>query len=367
MFYCSANAQTISLNGQASGWLISQPEKSVVSQLGLRYIPDLLLTETLSGDYYFDTEISINTYLTQDFSAANTDETNFKIKPYRLWARLSSNQYEVRLGLQKINFGSATLFRPLKWFDTIDPRDPLALSEGVYGLLARYYFEDNTNIWLWGLYDNKDLKGWEFIPTKDNSIEFGGRFQTPFLTGEAGLTFHHRKADLSRIPSFSALTNQQYVNENRFAFDGKWDAEIGIWLEAAVIHRDIDVSNLKYQRMITVGADYTFDFGDGLHVLSEFFNTENSNKFLGSGEGKNFAGLSSDYPVGLFDNVSAFYYRDWTNKENYFSFTWQRIYDNWMIYFIGFLNPDNAALNQSQSGNNALAGNGLQIMVVFNH
>ena len=118
--------------------------------------------------------------------------------------------------------------------------------------------------------------------------------------------------------------------------------------------------------MITLGADYTFPVGNGLHMLSEFFNTENSEKLLGKGDGSNFAGVSADYPVGLFDNVSAFFYRDWTSKENYFTFNWQRTYDNWMIYFIGFLNPDNAKLNQTQSGN-ALAGNGVQIMVVFNH
>lgn len=338
-----------------------------MSQLGIRYIPDLLLTVTLAKDYFFDAEISINTYLTQDFNNAYTDETNFKIKPYRLWARFSSKQYEVRLGLQKMNFGSATLFRPLRWFDTIDPRDPLALSEGVYGLLARCYFKDNTNIWLWGLYDNKDLKGWENMPTKSNTFEFGGRFQTPLLTGEAGLTFHHRQADLDKTPRIVDLSNQQYANENRFAFDGKWDAGIGIWLEGAVIQRDIDIPNLKYQRMLTVGADYTFAVGNGLHVLSEYFNAENSHKFLGSGKGTNFVGVSGNYPVGLLDNVSAFYYRDWTNKENYLSFTWQRTYDNWIIYLMGFLNPDNAALNQSQSGSKTLAGNGFQIMLVFNH
>jgi len=59
--------------------------------------------------------------------------------------------------LQKINFGSATLFRLLMWFDRIDPRDPLKLTDGVYGLLLRYYFHNNTNIWLWGLYSITNL------------------------------------------------------------------------------------------------------------------------------------------------------------------------------------------------------------------
>jgi len=56
-----------------------------------------------------------------------------------MWIRLSTKQFELRAGLQKINFGSATLLRPLMWFDKIDPRDPLQLTDGVYALLARYY------------------------------------------------------------------------------------------------------------------------------------------------------------------------------------------------------------------------------------
>ena len=68
--------------------------------------------------------------------------------------RYSSDQFELRLGLQKINFGSASMLRPLMWFDQMDPRDPLHLTDGVWGLLARYYFLNNANIWLWGLYGN---------------------------------------------------------------------------------------------------------------------------------------------------------------------------------------------------------------------
>lgn len=360
-------AQTFTLQGQASAWATGVPEKSFISNTGIRYIPDLFIEQPLSDDIFADLEFSINTYLTTDVHDWKTKNEIAKLKPYRLWLRTSTNQFEARVGLQKINFGSATLFRPLMWFDKIDPRDPLKLTDGVYGLLLRYYFQNNANIWLWGLYDNNEIKGWEIAPTKDNGIEFGGRFQTPLFSGEAGLTYHHRKSDLSKTPSLAALSTQKYFEENRFAFDGKWDAEIGLWLEGAVIHRDIDIPFIKYQRMITVGADYTFDLGNGLHVLSEFFNTENSDKFLGNGDGTNFAGISADYPIGLFDNASAFYYRDWTNEENYFTVTWQRTYDNWMIYLIGFFNPENAVLNQTKSESNSLAGNGFQIMVVFNH
>ena len=62
---------------------------------------------------------------------------------------LINKNIENRLGLQKIDFGSALLIRPLQWFNQIDPRDPLRLTNGVYGILFRQYFNDNSNIWLW--------------------------------------------------------------------------------------------------------------------------------------------------------------------------------------------------------------------------
>ena len=112
-----------------------------------------------------------------------------------MWVKFSGDQFELRAGLQKINFGSAQMFRPLMWFDRIDPRDPLQLTDGVYGLLARYYFLNNANIWLWGLYGDDKIKGWELIPSKKNSIEYGGRVQLPLYTGEIAATYHHRTAD----------------------------------------------------------------------------------------------------------------------------------------------------------------------------
>ena len=68
------------------------------------------------------------------------DSTDFRFKPYRLWLRYSTSHLEIRAGLQKINFGSSNILRPLMWFDKMDFRDPLMLTDGVYALLGRYYF-----------------------------------------------------------------------------------------------------------------------------------------------------------------------------------------------------------------------------------
>ncbi len=361
-----AFSQPVALNGQFSGWLTGNAE-SLISQSGFRYIPEVFIQKTLGSRFIADAEISLNTYATGNFHGWKRAETEGTFKPYRLWARFAGNQFEARLGLQKISFGSATLFRPLMWFDRIDPRDPLKLTNGVHGILLRTYFQNNANMWLWGLYDNNDLRGWETAPTEDNGTEFGGRLQIPVSTGEAGITYHHRKADFSQLPFLSSLSNKKLVDENRFALDGKWNVKIGLWFEGSMIRRDTDIALMKYQRLWTVGADYTLGIGNGLYVMTEFFNSENSDEIFGSGEGIQFSGSSVNYPVGLVDQVSGIYYYDFTNRGNYLMFNWQRTYDNWLLYIIGFFNPEAVRLNQTQPGGNTFSGNGFQIVVVFNH
>ena len=122
--------------------------------------------------------------------------------------KFSGDQFEVRAGLQKINFGSASMLRPLMWFDQIDPRDPLQLTDGVYVLLGRYYFLNNANIWVWALYGNDSRKGWEQIPSLKKVPEFGGRLQLPVSHGELGTTYHYRVADASSVPNLPHGTSQ---------------------------------------------------------------------------------------------------------------------------------------------------------------
>jgi hypothetical protein len=377
-----ASPQSIGFQGQLSGWTTINGNKLSESQLGIRYIPNLTLQRTLSESWIVDTELSVNTFGSGQMHGGQEFQTDGKCKPYRLWLRLSSSQFEARIGLQKINFGSAVLLRPLMWFDRIDPRDPLQLTDGVYGLLLRYYFLNNANIWLWGLVGNDETKGWEFMPSDDKSIEYGGRIQYPFPRGEIGATFHHRRVDLQKgitrllsladVPMapaeslFDAIDLGK-ISENRIGLDGKWDVEVGLWFESALVHQDIDLLPLKYRRLMNIGLDYTFGVGNGLHAMVEHFLFEISEEAFGEGEGFEFSALSLNYPLGLIDNLTAMIYYDWENKDWYRFINWQRMYDRWSFYLIGFWNPDQFQIYQNQTENNLFAGKGLQLMIVLNH
>jgi len=361
-------SQTVNLNGQMTGWITSKPPTSVVSQIGLRYIPDLFFEKVISDRLFLDADISMNWSASADIHNWDVYQSSHKFKAYRLWARLSTDRLETRLGLQKINFGSAVLFRPLQWFDRIDPRDPLKITDGVYGLLLRYYFQDNTNIWLWGLYGNNERKGLEFAPTVQHNVEFGGRVQVPLPTGEAGISYHHRNTDFSKsvfsIPDSIAGSS---VPENRLGLDGKWDVGVGVWMEGVLIHHQTNRQGLKYQRALTLGIDYTFDVGNGLTTIAEHFTSALTDRPFGKGDGNTLSGLSANYPLGLVDTISAILFYDWDNRDWYRTFTWQRMYDNWTFYLLGFWNPEELRLNQNQDSNNTFAGKGIYVMIVFNH
>jgi hypothetical protein len=360
-------SQTIGLQGQISGWTTINHSKSTNTQFGLRYIPEFSIEKKISEKYSVYSEVSVNAYSSSLFISSKDTETNSRIKPYRMWIKFSSSQFEIRLGLQKINFGSASLLRPLMWFDRIDPRDPLQMTDGVYGILGRYYLINNANLWLWALYGNNKTKGMELLPTEKGKIEYGGRLQAPMYKGEIGLTYHHRQADLHDQPLAILLSKENSIPEDRLGFDGKWDIGIGLWLEGVIIHQDVLLKPLQYQRLSTIGLDYTFSVGNGIYTMAEYFTLATSDKAFHGGESYSFAAASMSYPLNVVDSIRLMLYYNNENRDWYRFINWQRVYDKWSFYYMGFWNPDQFQIYPNMQGNNLFAGKGFQVMVVFNY
>ena len=360
----SAHAQMADLSGQASGWVTVKHDNT---QVGLRYIPELSLMKDISDTYKISAEAAVNAQWSNRFEGSGHIGSTSAVDPYRLWVRFASPQYEMRAGLQKISFGSATLLRPLMWFDSIDPRDPLQLTNGVYGLLGRYYYLNNANIWMWALYGNDDLKGWETLPGDKREIEFGGRVQIPVLAGEMGISYHRRRVDPKESGFGVQHPSLGKFPEDRFGIDGKWDVGVGLWFEGTVTRRDINVPEPRYQRLLTVGGDYTFDLGNGPHLLFEQFVCDEAQNAFGSGKGNWLSALSIDYPLSVLDKVAMIAYYDWYRDEWSRLLQWQRTYDRWQVHVSAFWNPDQTSLSQGTAGIGSFAGSGVQVMLVFNH
>jgi hypothetical protein len=360
----------ISVNGQVTAWGIAQMKDPVPVQFGGRFVPTVLGDFKLSTNSKIDFEASLNINGTADFTGLRYDTVMGQFKPYRVWARYSGQNWEVRAGLQKINFGSAKMFRPLMWFDGMDVRDPLQLTDGVYGLLGKYFFENNANVWAWGLIGNKNPKGYDLWGTAQWKPEIGGRFQMPAGPGQIAVSTNFRKAQVRNL--FSNLWNDYtLMNESRIGLDGKWDVGIGLWFESSTTFTDTQNQNLpllyKIQDMWNLGVDYTFPVGNGIGATVEYFRYHAGDQFIVNGNAVNVLGTMLSYPISMLDNLSGMvFYLPGQNKfMNYLS--WSRTYDNFNIYGIGYWNPENVQLVTAQSQNrNMFAGKGIQIMVSYN-
>ncbi len=330
-----------------------------------RYIPSVNYSVGFTGHKLLDLEASANTYGTYSFNLYGKSSSDYSISPYRVWIRYSSEQLELRAGLQKINFGSASLLRPLMWFDQMDSRDPLNLTDGVWGLLFRYYFLNNANIWLWGLYGNENPRGFELVPVSRDTPEFGGRLQLPVPRGEAAISCHHRKADNRGMMFFT----DQYaeIPENRLGFDAKWDLKAGVWVEGSWTRKGKNLGQFTNQEILNAGIDYTFGLGNGLYMAYEHLLISWDEKPFAFSDRTSFSLFTLNYPVGLFDRLSAIVYYNWTDKKTYNFVNWQKQFDKTMLYLMLYWNPETGQLPAQTGSENLYAGKGVQLMFVFNH
>jgi len=347
--------QSVGFKGQLPMWTTINPEEPFQWQTGIRYIPELSFDTPIKESFSLDGEFSINTYITSYYEN-DTIELDEKLKPYRMWMRFSTDNFEIRAGLQKINFGSANIIRPLMWFDQIDPKDPLQLTDGVYGVLGRYYFMNNANIWLWGLVGNDKPKGLELFPSVVDKPEFGGRVQLPFFTGEIASTYHHRTFD---------FFNNTYP-ENRYALDLKIDKVIGFWAEATLVHQDFTDST-KYKKALNIGLDYTFNLGNGLGMMTEFFVIDNNDEIKVSDNAMALVATSLNYSINIISNISlmAFYFPDENSIGTFANYS--MTYDKWSFFFMTFILPDKMQLPGITGEVSLYSGYGFQLMAVFNH
>lgn len=338
-----------------------------ISQIGLRYIPTWSMTVPWPTAL-FDTEMAFNINGFFKHQHNGSKFTNFELKPYRFWLRRSTDKLEMRFGLQKITFGSARLFRPLMWFDKLDPRDPLQLTEGVWGLRVRRDYSNNTNVWFWGLLWNNEPKGWELIPTKKNNIEFGGRFQVPIGKGEIGFSTHNRIISRNDLSSYLDInTMSKATPEIRVGLDGFYDIGVGLWFESSVVHADYGADFPNWQSMLTIGTDYTFPVGNGVTVTGEHFIINQADKPLTTLGATQLTGIMAMYPISLFDQLSGILFYSWDAESAYYFISWQRTYDDWTINLNTFFSSKSDVSFSFGQSFSDFSSKGIQLMLIFNH
>lgn len=352
------------LDGQASAYMSFSPDNSLDWFVGGRYLPELNYAYTFENKTMLDFEASANVYGSVLFHPFDDSQTDGDINPYRLWGRYTGDQYEVRVGLQKIDFGTAMMLRPLQWFDEIDPRDPLNFTTGVYGGLGRFYLLNNANIWAWVLYGNENPRGFEAMKNNKDIPEFGGRIQYPVPRGEIAATYHHRNANSEELTGFASYDN---ISENRYALDGKWDVGIGLWFEAVHSNKAKNMGMLTNQTYLTVGADYTFGIGSGLNITLENMLSTYDEKAFAFDNHSNVTATIIAYPLGFFDNISAMAYYSWDTDDVSLFLNYEHQFPKLVGYVMAYYNPDSPSAMGSTQYENSFSGPGVRLMLVYNH
>ncbi|MCF7859251.1 MAG: hypothetical protein K9N07_08000 [Candidatus Cloacimonetes bacterium] len=317
-------------------------DNSVISELN--YKPELSLLLFRQNNRKVDSEFIYN------LNYSYSDESDFTSNLYRGWLRYASRQTEIRIGLQKINFGPAIILRSLQWFDRIDPQDPTQTTDGRKAILTRYYFLNNANLWFWGIWgDESETSISDFFLEKDNP-ELGGRIQFPFDYCEAAFSYNHKK-----------IIDAGF--ENRFGLDARWDFEIGFWAELMVSH--FSEADTEYKRSITLGADYTFSFGNGIYFLTEYCSfSQMKTDFFEIEENSDYAALSITYPLSIYDEISSLLTSNLDTMDIYYSFTYHRTYDYISFYINLYLNPEVKNFHKHNMYKNKISkDNSLQLLL----
>lgn len=374
LFFLKASAAKPELNfsGQVVAWTTASLENPLLIQPGARFVPTFTGKYSLMNSNVIDFEASANINGSVTFENDVWADTLGVVKPYRVWMRYSGEKFELRAGLQKINFGPAKMFRPLMWFDAMDIRDPLQLTDGVYGILGKYFFDNNGSVWLWSMAGNKQPKGFEVFGSVPGIPEFGGRFELPLAGGEVGFAYHHRTLT-QQFNRIGIVTGDHRHVENRFGIHGRWDVEVGLWFEAsASLIGDNDLSSMYFPKktdMINIGLDYTVPVANGIGLTLEYFRYHNAEQLFTGGVEANVLGLMASYPLTLIDNISAmfFYLPAGSNSMAMSYLSWSRSWDNFSLYLMAFLNPKSYQLPAMPAqGRNMFAGKGLQVMGAYN-
>tara|TARA_B100000686_G_scaffold354043_1_gene462333 strand:+ start:57 stop:1193 length:1137 start_codon:yes stop_codon:yes gene_type:complete len=204
---------------------------------------------------------------------------------FRGWFRLDGSKWRLRVGRQQILFSTGTLFRPLGFFDSRIISSVFPLASGVDGLRLSWFKDDTTTVQAWA------------VPTKaEGLVIVGGRWEGLIGKIEAGLAIQYSpKTDLDTIPNFDLEVFQT-------GYQLKGEFGIGLWMEGRLdLEQHLDGDRARFESVW--GTDYTFDFGNGLHVLLEYFLSVSevgfSNKDLRGDRKIHQLGLQLDQPIGI--------------------------------------------------------------------
>lgn len=349
-------------SGQASAYAVASPWQDKKLTTGFRFLPGLRYHDD-GRKYQMDAEASVHLFAHESIFPLD-DQPTAGLQPYRLWIRLSDSTRSLRIGLQQINFGSATILRPLMWFDRMNPLDPLGLTEGVWSALGQLYFRNDASLWLWINLPSKKLRVWDIFPSNTNFPEAGGRLQWPVPKGEMGLAANLR---VVRIPENQIqLPGQENALHYKIGMDGRWDVGPGLWYECSFTGSDRNLGPYSQLALLTLGSDYTFGLGNGLNLTAEHMWAAMGSSITEMDETAAFSALSLSYPINFFNQLRLLSYYDWKHRKPYTFLQYENKLSRGKLQLMAWANPENPVL-PGREDMMLFGGLGMQIMYIIHY
>lgn len=356
--------------GRLSGWVGLERQYPKNQPYGVRYLPYLRGIYPLFDGYSLDSTISPSFLARYGLDDEGKHHEDGEVKAHRVWLRLMDETTEVRIGMQRIDFGAAKVLRPLQWFDTLDPQDPTGFSPGVKGLLIRNYFAGDINLWLWTLYGNELIPAISPYKSLRKEPEFGGRLQISYPS-EVGLSLHQR------IVEFPLRQSDDASTERKIALDGFFDLGVGLWFEAMWVELAArSHPGLSYY-LGTLGIDYTLPWGNGVYTSLEAMGLKVAQNSYSDRRESLTAALNISYSLNLLERLRLYgTIRSDSSDKNIF-FGWQRSYDDFLIdTSLFYAKIDQGSLHlelrslpygSREIGSNDREKKGLKILLQYNH
>lgn len=283
----------------------------------------LLWQPELDWHVAFSDQIGIKLLASARSSVYPINPSSMNTQLYRIWSSVNLKGYNLSLGLQRLNFGTADLIRPLQWFDGLNPLDDREETEAVRAVVINLPLGQNGSLKGWGIYSSNRLKGNEIYPSQTQKIEPGGRLELPLGNLNSAISYHYRQA---------LSGSDRELEEHRLGIDLRWDGLIGAWLESSSsTYLDTSSQEDEYQVSISLGSDYTIEWGNGIYLRQETGSNHIGNNLSELRNQNLGSALLLSYPLGLLDKIQALTYYDWNRGKTKLFVQYSRIYDFWSI------------------------------------
>lgn len=178
-----------------------------------------------------------------------------EVKLDRAYFQLSKKKIQLIAGMQRISLGKSFIWSPFDVFNRVNMLEPLEEKRGVNAVKFTYYPSNLSRIM--------------FIVSPSETLS---ESRLGFITD-----FNYKNTDfqLGLISDYDGF-RKRYIA----GFNLKSEIEVGYWIETAFIKQENYLpggilqleGNKKWYTTFILGIDYTFDIGNGLYMMAEYFN-----------------------------------------------------------------------------------------------